>query len=94
MPKALSYMPVPTQVLGSPWVPFEEVCAHRLDEPGQGDPGPWPVSALDHGQSCSALRLSHLWTFTAGHSMVSCYLSYSISGFLGAFPGPHLGGFV
>lgn len=58
---------------GSHGMPFEEVRVTRT---------PWGPGAS--AGTCfgprSAPRLSHLWTFTAGHSVVSCYLPYSMGG--------------
>lgn len=56
-----------------------------------GGPGAWAGTCFGPQTVLFHPRLSHLWTVTSGHSTVSCYLFYSISGVLADLPKPPLG---
>lgn len=79
-PEGLSSLPYPTtRAPGSAGCLLKKHVFTRLDEPAAGGPG--ALAGTCFGPR-PVLRLSHLWTFTLGPSMVSCYLSYSFFFFL------------
>ena len=89
MLKGWPCMPIPTTGhLEAPGCPLRKYELTKPCPARPGAPGALAVRASDHTKPCSALRLSHLWTFRLGHSVASCYLSYSISEFLGDLPQP------